>query len=255
MGMKLVEGRDFSANIATDSQSAIITQSMVKDLKLEKPIGAEITNGKKIRVIGVIEDFHAESMKEDMNGVCLVLGNSNSSIVSIKVNSDNMKQMIASVSEVWKKFAPDQPIRYTFLDEQYANMYADVQRTGYIFTTFAILAIIIACLGLFALSAYMVQQRNKEISIRLVLGASTKNIFRLLTQNFLLLIFISYLIAAPVAWYIMHKWLQDFIYHIDIGWDVFFWTGLIALGIALITVSQQALRAALTEPVKNLRSE
>jgi putative ABC transport system permease protein len=255
MGMKIVEGRDFNLQIPSDSQAVIINQSMVKDMGLKNPIGARITNGFDRTIIGVIEDFHAESMKENILGLCLVIGGQGAGIVSLKVNTADMQEMIRSVTQVWKRFAPDQPIRYTFLDEQYANMYADVQRTGRIFTSFAVLAVIIACLGLFALSAFMVQQRNKEISIRLVLGASTRSIFRLLTQNFLVLIFIALVIAIPISWYVMQKWLQDFVYRIEIGWEIFFWTALIATGIALLTISHQALRAALTDPVKNLRSE
>ena len=253
--MKLVMGRDFDVKIASDSQAVIINQSMVKDMGLKDPIGARITNGNVWTVIGVVEDFHAESMKENILGHCLVIGRGGAGIVSVRVDGNNMQSMIGSVTQVWKRIAPDQPIRYTFLDEQYANMYADVQRTGRIFTSFAILAVIIACLGLFALSAFMVQQRNKEISIRLVLGASTSNIFRLLTQNFVLLIFIALLIAVPVSWYMMQKWLEDFAYRIEIGWGVFVYTALMAAAIALLTISHQALKAALTDPVKNLRSE
>jgi putative ABC transport system permease protein len=256
MGMKIVEGRDFSVERPADSQAVIINQSMVKDMGLKNAVGTRITNGGPVwTIIGVVEDFHGESLKDNILGQCLVIGGQGAGIVSAKMNTANMQEMIGSVQQVWKRFAPDQPIRYTFLDTQYANMYADVQRTGRIFTSFAILAVIIACLGLFALSAFMVQQRNKEISIRLVLGASTKSIFRLLTQNFLFLIFIALIIAIPVTWYIMQKWLQDFVYRIDIGWEVFFWTALIATGIALFTISHQALRAAMTDPVKNLRSE
>ena len=255
LGMKFIEGRDFDVRIPTDSQMVVITRQMAKDLQLEKPVGARITNGNNYTVIGVVEDFHAESVKEKIEGVAFAINRGGARMVSAKVNTENMRDMIASVTAVWKRFAPDQPIRYTFFDEQYARMYEDIQRTGRIFTSFAILAIIIACLGLFALSAFMVQQRNKEISIRLVLGASTKNIFRLLTQNFMMLILVAIFIAIPIAWYMMNKWLQDFVYRIEIGWDVFFWTALISVAIALIAISHQAIRAALTDPVKNLRSE
>ena len=150
---------------------------------------------------------------------------------------------------------PHQPIRYTFLDESYARMYEDVQRMGYLFASFAALAIIVACLGLFALSAFMVEQRNKEISIRLVLGASVNNIFGLLTRNFVKLVIISFVIAVPFAWYLMQTWLEDYAYRIEITWDVFILAGTISVLIALLTISYQSLRAALANPATSLRSE
>jgi putative ABC transport system permease protein len=257
LGMKIVEGRDFDVNNTADSQAVVINQSMVKDMRLENPIGARITNNGNATwtVIGVVEDFNAESIREKVQGVCMVLGRGAPSIVSAKVSTTDMPGTIAAVNNLWKRFVPDQTLRYTFLDERFAFMYNDVQRAGRIFTSFAILAVVIACLGLFALSAFMVQQRNKEISIRLVLGASTRSIFRLLTQNFIVLVFISLLIATPIAWYMMYNWLQDFVYRIEIGWDIFLYTAIISVAIALLTISQQAIRAALTDPVKNLRSE
>jgi len=146
-------------------------------------------------------------------------------------------------------------MRYDFMDESYANMYADVQRTGLIFTSFAVLAIVIACLGLFALAAFMAEQRSKEISIRKVLGASVSNLFGLLTGNFLKLVFISLLIAIPIGWWLMQKWLQDYTYRISITWDVFVLSGLAVLFIALTTICYQAIKAAIVNPAKSLRSE
>ena len=150
---------------------------------------------------------------------------------------------------------PNQPFRYSFLDESYARMYADVDRMGRIFASFAGLAIVVACLGLFALSAFMVEQRSKEISIRLVMGASVRNIFRLLTQNFVTLVVISFTIAAPLSWYLMTKWLEDYKYKTPITWDVFLVAGALAVVIALITISYQSVSAALANPAKRLRSE
>jgi putative ABC transport system permease protein len=166
-----------------------------------------------------------------------------------------MKSALVGIENVWKKFAPHQPVRYSFLDDQYANMYADVQRMGRIFVTFACLAIVVACLGLFALSAFMIEQRGKEISIRLVLGASMKSIFRLLTVNFLKLVLIALVIAIPIAWFAMQKWLEDFTYRTEITWDIFVWAGVLAVSIAVLTISYQSVRAALARPVDKLRSE
>ena len=166
-----------------------------------------------------------------------------------------MKNLVTAITSVWKKFAPAQSIRYTFLDESFANMYADVQRMGTIFTSFAILAIIIACLGLFALSAFMAEQRNKEIGIRKVLGASVSSITTMLSKDFVKLVAIAIVIAAPVAWWAMTKWLQDFVYRISVTWWMIAVAGLIAVVIALITISFQSIKAAMMNPVKSLKSE
>jgi putative ABC transport system permease protein len=254
LGIKLIEGRDFSPQMVSDSQAVIINQTMAKELGLKDPIGQRIMNGDVFTVIGVVEDFHFESMKDSIQPIVLVLGNS-PSIVSVKINTADISKVLPSVNKVWKEFAPNQPIRYSFLDEGFATMYADIERMGRIFSTFAILAIIVACLGLYGLSSFMVEQRSKEIGIRLVLGASVKNIFSLLTLNFVKLILISIAIAVPIAWYMMHKWLEDFVYRTQISADIFLIAGLAALLIALLTISYQAIRAALMNPVKNLRSE
>jgi putative ABC transport system permease protein len=256
MGMKVIEGRNFSKDMASDSAGVIINRTMAGKLGLKEPLGKQITNGwEHFRVIGVIEDFNYETMKQGVNPLCLVLGNNYSTIVAVKIDPDNAKKTIASVTSVWKKFAPNQPIRYTFMDENFANMYADVERMGRIFTSFSILAIIIACLGLFALSSFMAEQRNKEIGIRKVLGASVSGITAMLSKDFVKLVLIAFVIASPVAWWAMSKWLQDFAYRITIGWWMFAIAGFIAVIIALITISFQSVKAALMNPIMSLRSE
>ena len=255
MGMNIVEGRNFNVGMASDSQAVIINQRMAQELGLDNPIGERITNrGDVWQIIGVVQDFNYQSLKEKIRPLCLVLGNS-SSVVSVKVNTTDMQETMENVKAVWNRFSPNQAIRYTFLDESFAMMYTDVQRMGRIFTSFAVLAIVIACLGLFALSAFMADQRRKEVSIRLVLGASFGQIFRLLTQNYLILILISLVTAIPIAWYFMQRWLEDYEYRTPIQWDVFALAGLIAIAIAILTVSYQSIRAALVNPVDNLRSE
>jgi putative ABC transport system permease protein len=254
LGMKLIAGRNFSEEIASDSQAVIINQAMARAFGFTKPLGERIVNWQPWTVIGVVEDFHFENMKGEVGPLCLTRG-SGGNIIAIKVSSDRMADMLDAVGGVWKRFMPHQPMRYKFLDESYAKMYDDVQRMGKVFASFAILAIIVACLGLFALSAFMVEQRNKEISIRLVLGASLKSIFGLLTGNFIKLVLISFVVAIPVAWYMMDKWLQDYKYKTEITWDVFVIAGMAALLIALLTVSYQSVSAALANPVKSLRTE
>ena len=255
LGMQLVEGRDFAPDMPTDSGTVIINEAMVRQLGLSNPIGERITNNAATwSVIGVVKDFHFESMKDEIRPVCLNLALSPSTI-SVKLAGTDMQSSIASITQVWNKMSPNQPIRFSFLDESYARTYADVQRLGKIFTSFAVFAIIVACLGLFGLSVFMVSQRSKEISIRIVLGASMQSILQLLTRNFVLLVVISFAIAVPIAWYTMQTWLQDYVYRIEITWEVFAYAGAIALLIAFLTVSYQSIKAALENPVNGLRSE
>lgn len=254
MGMKMASGRNFDVKMASDSDAVIINQKMAKELNLKEPVGSRITNYRGWNVIGVVEDFHYESLKQDIEPIALVLGNS-PNIVSVKFHATNLPEAIGLITALWKQFAPNQPIRFSFLDQSYARMYDDVKRMGMIFTSFAVFAIIVACLGLFALSAFMVEQRAKEVGIRLVLGASLKSVVRLLTQNFVKLVAISFLLAAPIAWYVMKLWLQDYAYRVEIGWDIFLMAGVLSIIIALATVSYQAVRAALTSPVNSLKSE
>jgi putative ABC transport system permease protein len=256
MGMKITEGRDFSKDMASDSAAVIINKAMAGKLGLKNPLGQQITNGwEHFRVIGVMDDFNFESMKQTVNPLCLVLGDNHSTIISVKMNGADAKNTVASVAAVWKNFAPSQPIRYSFLDESFAQMYADVQRMGEIFTSFAVLAIIIACLGLFALSAFMAEQRNKEIGIRKVLGASVPRITAMLSKDFVKLVAIAILIATPIAWWAMTKWLQDFAYRISISWWMIVIAGSLSVMIALLTISFQAIKAAVANPVESLRSE
>ncbi|HMK17716.1 MAG TPA: ABC transporter permease [Chitinophagaceae bacterium] len=256
MGMKIIEGRNFSKDMASDSSATIINKAMAEKLGLKNPINQRIVNGWETwTVIGVMEDFNFESMKQNVNPLCVVLGNNTSTIVAVKIKTTNTRSVIDHISSLWKDFAPDQPIRYTFLDESFANMYAEVQRTGDIFTAFAVLAIIIACLGLFALSAFMAEQRNKEIGIRKVLGATVSSITTMLSKDFIKLVIISIVIATPIAYWTMTKWLQDFAYRISISWWMIAVAGLAAIIIALITISFQSIKAAIANPMKSLRTE
>jgi putative ABC transport system permease protein len=254
MGMKLIEGRSFSKDIASDSSAMVINQAMAKAMGFEKPLGQRITSWRDWTIVGVVEDFHWQDMKQDIRPVCLVRGDWGN-IVTVKANTNKMKDLLQNISRVWTRFMPHQPFRYTFMDESYARMYDDVNRMGNIFLSFAILAVVVACLGLFALSAFMIEQRTKEISIRLVLGASFNNILRMLTQNFVALVLLSFILAVPLAWYMMQLWLQDYKYKIEITWDVFAVSGIVAVLIALFTVGYQSVKAALANPANSLRTE
>jgi putative ABC transport system permease protein len=256
LGIKLLEGRNYSYDMADDlsDKTIIINQTMAKKLGLTHPLGSRITNGHTYTVIGLIADFNFDSMHDSIPPLALHFGIS-PSLVSVKVSGSNMKNSLESIEATWKKFAPGQPIRYSFLDEGYARMFAGVQRTGDIFTTFAVLAIVIACLGLFALSAFMAEQRSKEIGIRKVLGASVSGIATMLSVNFIKSVALAILIASPIGWWAMNKWLQGFAYRKPLEWWIFAAAGILAILIALITVSFQSIKAAIVNPVRSLRTE
>ncbi len=255
MGMKLVDGRNFIPGRASDEQALIINQAMAKELNLDKPVGKRISRyGELYEVIGVVEDFNFDTMKTSVRPLCFFSGIS-PSITSVKINTSNVSAVLSSMEAKWKAFVPNMAFRYEFMDASFSKMYDNVNRIKSIFTAFAILAILVACLGLLALSAYMVEQRNKEMSIRKVLGASVQTIFKLLTKNFLALIIIALCIAIPIAYYLMQTWLQDYEYRIDMSWSVFAVAGIIAMTIALVTISYHALKSAIINPAKILRSE
>jgi len=256
LGIQLTKGRDFSKKFAFDSiNSIVINTKMASDLGLKDPIGKKIDNGgQTFEVIGVIENFHFKSLKEDISALSLVIGK-DIGAVSVKLEKGNPSEALSSIEKVWNRNMPNQALNYTFLEQEFAQMHDDVQRMGKIFNSFALFALLVACLGLFALSAFMVEQRRKEISIRRVLGAPFKNIYQLLTLDFLKLIVISICIAIPIGWYFMNRWLEGFAYHITIGWEIFATAALIALGIAILTISYQSIGAAFLQPTKGLRTE
>ncbi|MFT3705408.1 MAG: ABC transporter permease [Agriterribacter sp.] len=264
LGMQLVAGRNFSKDFGADSLAVIINETTAKDMGYTDPIGkplytlADFSSGsnavKAYTIIGVVKDFHFESLKRDITKLGLFLSPS-WGMVSFKINAANASQIIKAAEKEWKAQVPAMPFSYKFLDAEFNNLYNGEQRVGKIAITFSILAILIACLGLFGLAAFIAEQRTKEIGIRKVLGASVGNVVTMLSKDFLKLVLIASVIAFPLAWWAMHAWLRDFAYRVDIGWWIFMVAGLIAAGIALITVSFQAIKAALANPVKSLRTE
>ncbi|WP_350286665.1 ABC transporter permease [uncultured Croceitalea sp.] len=255
LGMQLVDGRNFSEDRSTDEEATIINQTMVKKLNLTDPIGKKISRyGDLYEIVGVVEDFNFNSMKQEVEPLCFFLGRSET-ITSIKVSTADMTGLLKAVEGKWGQFMPNMDMRYAFMDDTFAKMYKNVSRIKTIFIAFAVLAIFVACLGLFALSAFMVEQRKKEISVRMVLGASFKSIYKLLTVNFLKLIGVAIMIAVPIAWFVMSRWLEDFAYRIQVGWQLFAFGAFIAMIIAVFTISYQSIGAALTQPAKNLRNE
>jgi putative ABC transport system permease protein len=263
MGMEMAKGRSFLKELATDSSSIIINETAAKLLALDSPLGkklyAHFDNGKGLEqfgynIIGVVKNFHFESLKENVGPLCFRYGKSDWT-VAFKINTANVERLINNIESKWKSIAPGQPFVYNFLDESFDEMYRTEQRTGKLGLTFAIIAILIACLGLFGLATYIAEQRIKEIGVRKVLGASVGNIARMLSKDFMQLVLVASVIAFPIAWWAMNRWLQDFAYRINISWWIFFVAGILALLIALCTVSFQAIKAAIANPVRSLRTE
>ena len=254
LGLKLVKGENFSGSRSADSGKVIVNQKLVKALGIREPIGQIIANPwTRFTIIGVVDDFHFETMRNDIAPLVLMFGN-NPGAVSIKLSASDLESGIEKISSLWEKYLPEQPMRYTFLDERFAAMYRDIQQMARIVEIFTVLATIVASLGLFALSAFTIEQRQKEISIRIVMGASVSSIVNLLNGNFLRLVLISLALATPVAWTLMNGWLQNYSYRIQVGWEVFLIASVMAFTIAMLTISYQALKAAWTNPAENLRS-
>ena len=262
LAMQVVQGRDFSREFGADSSGIILNEAAAKVLGFKNPIGKRVwrfddpqgKTQKTYTIIGVVKNFHFESLRRNIGALSLVL-DANSGAASFRLSSSNLPALVKEVEAKWKQLSPGQPFSYQFMDDSFDEMYRAEQRIGTIALIFAALAILIACLGLFGLAAFMAEQRTKEIGVRKVLGASVGSIIGLLSKDFLKLVLIAILIASPLAWYAMNQWLADFAYKIDIEWWMFALAGLLSIGIALLTVSFQSIKAALMNPVKSLRSE
>ena len=262
LGMQIIKGRNFSKEFRSDSSAMIINETTAKILGFDDPIGKKIytTDGSlppktlSYNVVGVVKNFHFESLKEDIGPLCFRLGSSSWS-AAFKVATTHIRSLVGTIESKWKAMAPGYPFSYQFLDDAFDNMYRQEQRVGKIAIVFAVLAIFIACLGLFGLATYMAEQRTKEIGVRKVLGASVRNITTMLSKDFVKLVLIAALFAFPLAWWVMSLWLQDFAYRINISWWIFIVAAIIAFLIALVTVSFQAIRAAVANPVDSLRNE
>jgi putative ABC transport system permease protein len=266
LGMTIKSGRDFSKDFPSDSSAIILNESAVRKFGFENPIGeristfdfsaGEIDPSKLVtyNIVGVVEDFHFESLRKNITPLGLLLGNANSSM-SFRFESANAGEVISVLESKWKEVAPGQPFQYAFLDEAFGKMYSSEQRLGQIFGIFAGLAIIIACLGLFALTAFTAEQRTKEIGIRKVLGASVTSIVVLLSREFGKLIVIAFVLAAPLSWFAAKWWLQSYTYKAEVGLAVYVLAGVAAFMVAWLTMGYQSIRAALANPVNSLKSD
>ncbi len=270
MKLQIIKGRDFSReNPADISNSMLVNEALVKEYGWDDPIGKKLPGQYEQQVIGVVKDFHFESLHNIIQPLMLVIrpdsvfrrSNDISFAfapqprVNVRLKAGNMQDQLASLKKIWKSVAGDQDFEYRFLDESLNSMYKEEQRLGTIVRFASVLSIFIACMGLFGLATLVVARRTKEIGIRKVLGADIKGLVGLLSKDFMVLVIIASLLAFPIAWWALNKWLQDFAYRISIEWWVFFAASFSALLIALITVSIQAIKAAMANPVSSLRTE
>jgi len=260
--MEILQGRDFSKEIVSDATSAIVVnEALVKEFAWQNPVGQvfknfNLLNLKEPEIIGVIKDFNYASLHENVKPLAMVLEPDEAiKYIFVKLSPGAISQSLVLLRKSWFEIAPGKLFGYYFLDEEFDMQYRSEQRWLQIIAYAAWFAIIIACIGLFGLSALMVSKRTKEIGIRKVLGASVSEIIRLLTGEFALLVLVANLIAWPLAWFAMNSWLQNFAYRIEIGWSLFILAGALVLIISFLTVSSQAIRAALANPVDTLKYE
>jgi len=257
MKLQFVEGRDFSKNFATDSAGYILNEAAVRQIGYKDPVGKPITFWqKKGTIIGVLKDFHFNSLHESIKPLILRLGENESyGQMLVRSRAGETKKVIKQLEFISKQLNPDFPLSYTFADEEFQKLYTSENIIEKLSVYFASLAIFICSIGLLGLSMFTTEQRMREIGIRKVLGAGTASLFRLLSRQFLLLVIIALFLASPIAWYGMNRWLQDFAYRTTISWWTFISAGMIAIVIALITVSFHAIKAAFANPVRSLKTE
>lgn len=269
LGLRIIAGRDFSREMSTDVDEAfLINETAVKELGFgtpEKAIGQRLKWNKWIpdslqpvkhgKVVGVVQDFHYKSLHEKVTASVIQIYPGVNFKVAVKLKTADLKNTIAFINSVWNRFSPGYPLDYNFMDETYGKMYNAEEKLSSLLWVFTIMAIIVGCMGLFGLAAFSAEQRTKEIGIRKVLGASVFNIVHLLSKSFLTMVLLASVIAFPIAWWAMNDWLQDFPYRVKISWWIFGIAAAAALAIAFLTVSFQAIKAAVMNPVKSLRTE
>lgn len=262
LGMEIVKGRNFSRDMPTDSFAMVINETAARMMGEGDPVGKKMygSSGNSnaldevYTIIGVVKDFHYESLKQEVGPLCMML-EFNPGALSLRIEPSQAVAILSKAEDKWKSLQPDKPFSFRFMDDSFSAMYAEEKKVGDLGLSFAIVAILIACLGLLGLAAYMAEQRTKEIGVRKVLGASVSDIVSLLSKDFLKLILVALLIALPLAGWVMHQWLQDFAHRAGIAWWVYALGAGVALLITFLTISSQAVRAALNNPVKSLRSE
>ena len=257
IGWQIKDGRDFSKDFLSDSSAVILNEAAVHFMQLKKPVGQNITwFDQTFKIVGVVGNMVMQSPYEEIRPVIYTLNTGPGDVNIIKINpAISAAEAIKKIAPVFKTFNPEQPFEYHFVDEDYARKFSDEERVGTLASFFAVLAIVISCLGLFGLASFVAEQRTKEIGVRKVLGASVFNLWGMLSKEFVMLVAVSFVIAVPLSYYFMHGWLQNYQYRTAMSWWIFAASGIGALLVTLFTVSFQAVKAALTNPVRSLRSE
>ena len=258
MGLKIIEGRDFSDSYSLEEQeNVVLNQTAVKVLDLQNPIGEKLKlpGNKDVTVIGVTKDFHVQSFHNKINPMLIYINREMFVLIALKVNPQNIEESLAFIENTWKEVLPDVEFNSRYMEDAYNNLYQSEEKTGRLLTIFTVLALLISCLGLFGLASFLSNKRVKEIGIRKVLGASVSGIIFLMNKELMKRVIFANIIAWPIAWYAMNKWLQYFAYQIKMSWWMFLFAGMIALMIALLTVSYQAITSAMANPVESLRYE
>jgi ABC-type antimicrobial peptide transport system permease subunit len=257
VGWNITAGRDFSRSFSMDTGTVILNEAAVKITGFKHPVGEIIKwKGQNHQIVGVVKDMVMESPYSPIRPTIFFLQYGWSGFITIRIKpAIPVREALGKIEPVFRKYNPGSPFKYKFTDEEYARKFSDEERIGNLATFFATLAIFISCLGLFGLASFMAEQRTKEIGIRKVMGASVFNLWKMLSKDFVMLVVISCLIAIPIAWYVLACWLQQYEYHTQISWWIFLTAGMAALLITLLTVSYQAIKAALINPVKSLRAE
>jgi putative ABC transport system permease protein len=259
----IIKGRYFSREFPSDTSAIVINQAAVNLLGWDDPLGKKINNWSdppvNFEVIGVVEDLHYESMHSKIRPMAFLHINGpfhwSPRYVSVRLDTKNIRQTIEQINSAWNRFAADLPFEYSFFNDDYDSLYVNEVQTKNLFILFSVLAIFIGCLGLFGLAAFLIEHRIREIGIRKVLGASVSGLIFLLSRQFTQWVLLANLLAWPLAWYAMNSWLENFAYHIEIDWQIYLYSGIIAMAIALLTVSVQVIKAALLNPVRSIRYE
>lgn len=256
LGMSMKAGRNFSSDLSLDSNAIILNERAVEMLGFDNPVGQQLEINQRYTVVGVVADFHFRSMKEEVLPLAFHHESRRAPTSAIvKYETANVQSLLQHIEERWSQFAPDQSLRYHFLDERFDHMYEEEKQTGMTFGLFAGIAIFIACLGLFALTTFTAEQRKKELSIRKILGASIEQLFRLQTERYIKLLALALVFGAPIAYQLMRNWLNDFAYRIDISWHIFMLSAGLTFLFVLLIVGRQALQLAHANPVEALRQE
>src|SRR5690349_3583380 len=266
LGLSLIAGRDFSSNIPGDITAYIINETAVKELGLRSPqdaIGKTLSwptwrNQDSLKtgpVIGVVKDFHYKSLHETVEPAALHIYPPAYSKVAVKLKGSGLASSVAAIESVWNRFSPDYPLEFNFLDESFAKMYQAEDKLKTLLSVFTAITIFVSCLGLLGLATHAAERRRKELGIRKVLGATVEGLIVLLSREFVKLVIIALVIGSPIAWYYMNQWLNNFPYRITVTWWIFLIAALLALLLGFITIIFQAVKAAVINPVENLRAE